>query len=143
MDFTPFLTSAVVAALVAGLVTLRGAERKIQIENITQERAKWREKIRETALLVHQAATARDNPKLAELKLIIALLLNPHDREDQAIVICISNLQNIEAPELRLPEFAGRVAFLLKHDWQRAKFEAKPWFTRWSPPIRLPYISAA
>jgi hypothetical protein len=139
VDFSSFLTSAVVAALVAGLVTLRSAERKIQIENITQERAKWREKIRTTALLVHQAATLRDDQKLSELKLVFSLLLNPHDQEDQAILNSISNLQNIKSPEHRLPEFSGRVAFLLKHDWERAKHEAKPWFTSLNPPIRQVY----
>lgn len=139
MDLAPLLTSAVVAALVAGLVTLRSAERKIQIENITQERAKWREKIRTNALLVHQAATLRDDPKLSELKLVFSLLLNPHDKEDREILECISNLQNISSPEHRLPEFAGRVAFLLKHDWERAKHEAKPWFNSLNPPTRQAY----
>lgn len=139
MDLAPFLTSAVVAALVAGLVTLRSSERKIQIENITQERAKWREKIRVNALLVLQAAAARDDPKLAELKLVFALLLNPHDAEDRAILTSISNLQNVQDPERRLPEFSGRVSFLLKHDWERAKHEAKPWFIRSSPPARPEY----
>ena len=139
MDLAPFLTSAVVAALVAGLVTLRGSERKIQIENITQERAKWREKIRANALLVHQAAMAKDEVKLAELQLVFALLLNPHDAEDQAILTSISGLRNVQDPERRLPEFSGRLSYLLKHDWERAKYEAKPWFTRCSPPVRVAY----
>ena len=128
MDLTPFLTSAVVAALVAGLVTLRSAERRIQIENITQERAKWREKIRANALLVQQAAATDDKAKLAELRLIFGLLLNPHDPEDNAILTCIEDLKNAQAPEPKMPEFSGRVSFLLKHDWERAKHEAKPWF---------------
>ena len=128
MDLTPFLTSAVVAALVAGLVTLRSSERKIQIENITQERAKWREKIRANALLVHQSVASNEKAKLAELRLVFALLLNPHDSEDKAILQCIEDLKSAEAPEPKMPEFSGRVAFLLKHDWERAKHEAKPWF---------------
>lgn len=139
MDLGPFLTSAVVAALVAGLVTLRGAERKIQIENITQERAKWREKIRANALLVHQSASSKDNTKLAELKLVFALLLNPHDAEDEAILTSIDALQKVQDPERRLPEFTGRVTFLLKHDWERAKHKAKPWFARSTPPARKEY----
>ena len=66
--------------------------------------------------------------KLAELRLVFALLLNPHDSEDKAILQCIEDLKSAEAPEPKMPEFSGRVAFLLKHDWERAKHEAKPWF---------------
>jgi hypothetical protein len=130
MDLAPFLTSAVVAALVAGLVTLRSTERKIQIENTTQERAKWREKIRATALLVHQAATAHNYMALSEHQLVFALLLNPHDSEDAAILTNIAALRDGQEPSLRLQEFAARVSFLLKHDWERAKEEAKPWLSR-------------
>jgi len=46
VDLPTVLSSAVVAGLVAGLVTLRTSERKIAIENITQQRQLWREKIR-------------------------------------------------------------------------------------------------
>lgn len=128
MSFEEFLSSAVVSALVAALVTLRTSERKIQIENITQERAKWREKIRANAQLVHQAATAKELVKLSELRLVFQLLLNPNDDEDLGILRSITALQGVDRPELRLPEFSLRVAYLLKHDWERAKHEAKPWF---------------
>jgi len=139
MELSTVLTSAVVAALIAGLVSLRSAERKIQIENITQERAKWREKIRSNALLVHQAASSRDSAKLAELHLVFQLLLNPFDNEDQAVLEAITALGKTQDPSLRLPEFAGRVAFLLKHDWERAKHEAKPWLFLRCKPARKPY----
>ncbi len=46
MTFTELFSSAVLSAMVAALVTLRSSERKIEIENVTQERAKWRDKIR-------------------------------------------------------------------------------------------------
>ncbi|VVO65167.1 hypothetical protein [Pseudomonas fluorescens] len=46
MDLFDVLSSAVVSVLVAALITLRTTDRKIQIESITQERAKWEEKIR-------------------------------------------------------------------------------------------------
>ena len=139
MDLTPFLTSAVVAAFVAGLVTLRTAERKIQIENITQERAKWREKIRANALLVQQFAVTKNNDKLDESRLIFALLLNPHDSEDNAILECIDGIRTAKDAERTILEFVGRVAFLLKHDWDRAKSEAKPWFLFVKEPPRKVY----
>jgi hypothetical protein len=139
MDPSTVLSSGVVAGLVAGLVTLRGSERKIQIENITQERAKWREKIRANALLVYQAAEKGDLKALGESRLAFQLLLNPFDAEDMAIIGSITALTQTPDPKPRLPEFAGRVSYLLKHDWERAKAEAKPWFFRRKPPARKPF----
>ncbi|MNF55138.1 hypothetical protein D3C84_365900 [compost metagenome] len=134
MNTELLLTSAVVSALVGGFVSLRASERKIQIENITQERAKWREQIRINAQKVHQAAsntsTQEVKPPLAELRLLFELLLNPLDPEDVAILNCIEGLSDCDEPAKRLPEFSKRVSYLLKHDWERAKQEAKPWWWR-------------
>lgn len=137
MDYQQLLSSAVVSALVAAFVTLWTSQRKIQIENITQERAKWREKIRTNAQLVHQAAMAKEEGELSELLLVFELLLNPRDDEDLRILESIDRLKRVEKPELRLPEFSKRVAYLLKHDWERAKHEAKPWFLSLAPPRRI------
>ena len=46
MDLLDILSSAVISVLVAALITLRTTDRKVRIENITQERAKWEEKVR-------------------------------------------------------------------------------------------------
>ncbi|AVJ25399.1 MULTISPECIES: hypothetical protein [Pseudomonas] len=131
-----FLTSAVVAALVGGYVSLVNSERKIQIENVTQERAKWREQIRLNAIKVHKAAIDPDievrKSSLTELRMVVELLLNPHDPEDVAILRCIEELADCKEPAKRLPELSRRLAFLLKHDWERAKREAKPWWCRHS-----------
>ena len=139
MDFAQFLSSAVVAALVAALVALRTTERRIQIENITQERAKWRDKIRANALLVHKAAIANDIAALSEFRLAFALLLNPHDEEDNAILRVLDRLRSSQDKPSELPEFTARVAHLLKHDWDRAKLEAKPWRFFAKVPERAPY----
>lgn len=127
MTLVELLSSAVVSSLVAALVTLRSGERKIEIENVTQERAKWRDKVRLTALQVHQAAVAGDLLKVAELHLTFELILNPNDGEDNQLLGCIKKLEGGDAPQSHLPEFSKRVALLLKHDWDRAKLEAKPW----------------
>jgi hypothetical protein len=134
LEISVFITSAVVAALVSGLLTLHSAERKIQIENITQERAKWREKIRTQSLLVHKAACLRKESELKELYLTFSHLLNPFDSEDTEILNVILSLGKTENPELRLPEFTKRIAYLLKHDWERAKHETKPWFFKFKLP---------
>ena len=139
MDFTAFLSSSVVGGLVAGFVALRSSERKIQIENVTQERAKWREKIRIKSVEVHQAAVAGNSAKLAELHLEFSHNLNPFHQEDKGILAVIAALKNRDTLDIKLSEFTDRVSLLLKHDWERAKHEAKPWFFRWCPPERTTY----
>ncbi len=139
MDFTVFLSSSVVGGLIAGFVALRSSERKIQIENVTQERAKWREKIRFKSVEVHQASVTDNTAKIAELHLDFSLNLNPFDQEDKDILAVIEALKNCDTLNIKLSEFSDRVSLLLKHDWDRAKYEAKPWFFRGCPPERTSY----
>lgn len=139
MDFTAFLSSSVVGGLVAGFVALRSSERKIQIENVTQERAKWREKVRIKSLEVHRAAVAGNPERLSELSLEFAHNLNPLHQQDKDILAVIAALKNRDTLYVKLPEFKDRVALLLKHDWERAKHEAKPWFFRFRSPKRTSY----
>jgi hypothetical protein len=139
LDFTIFLSSSVVVGLVAGFVALRSSERKIQIENITQERAIWREKIRIKSVEAHQAAVAGNSVKLTELHFEFSLNLNPFHQEDKDILAVIVALKNRDTLDIKLSEFTDRVALLLKHDWERAKHEARPWFFRRCPPERTTY----
>ncbi|SRR5579871_2455125 len=136
-----WLTSSVVlAALVTAFVALQNSERKIKIEHITGERAKWRDKVREKALQVHQAAVAGNAERLLELHLEFSLILNPNDPEDRKILLTISKLssEDMDTDLLQslLSEFEQRIAFLLKHDWERAKSEADPFWKRREPPKR-------
>lgn len=119
------LTSTVIAAIVAGLVAAWTVQRKIGIENITQDRRLWRVKIREKSLTTHDAIIARDKESLDKLRVEFRAILNPEDEEDSAIISCISLSE--EGKELeRAEEFAERIALLLKHDWERVKLEAGP-----------------
>jgi hypothetical protein len=68
-----------------------------------------------------------------------SLNLNPFDQEDEGILAVINTVKNRDTLDVKLPEFADRVALLLKHDWERAKHEAKPLLFRWSPPKRTTY----
>lgn len=81
LDFAVFLSSSLFGGLVAGFVTLKISERKIQIENVTQERAKWRDKIRIKSNEVHQATVDDNAAKLAELRLDFSLNLNPFTKK--------------------------------------------------------------
>jgi hypothetical protein len=118
-----------IAGIVAAYVAFWNAERKITIDNITKERAKWREKIRETALEVHKAIISGNKEQVAELKSRFRLLLNPEDEEDNKILklICIKDEnERDEKGEM----FSICVSYLLKHDWERAKLESKSLFKR-------------
>jgi hypothetical protein len=143
MDWQTVWTSAsasgVIAALIAGYASRRNSERVIQIENITKERAKWRDKIRSQALETQRAAREMNRAKLAELRLGFCLNLNPFDKEDCAIITVISTLSELEqVDEESLLEFSDRLALLLKHDWERAKHEAKLFHFR-KAPVRRTY----
>lgn len=123
------LTSTVLAAIVAAIVAVWTAQRKISIENITQDRRAWREKVREKALSVHDSLVSRDQKSLDKLRAEFRAILNPMDGDDKAIISCISLPE--EGKELeRAEEFAERVALLLKHDWERVKLEAGPFVMR-------------
>jgi hypothetical protein len=123
LDLTTFLTSVlasgVISAAITAIASRRGSERAIRIENITKERAKWRDKIRELALGVQEAAAKKDS---SELRLQLCLNLNPLDKKDRDITALISEASKSDD---KIIEFSDRVALLLKHDWDRAKSEAK------------------
>jgi len=119
------LTSTVIAAIVAAVVAAWTAQRKLSIENITQDRRGWREKVRANALLVHDALVSRDREKLDRLRTEFWTILNPKDEDDIAIISCVTLPD--EGKELeRAEEFAERIALLLKHDWERVKLEVGP-----------------
>ena len=116
-------TASVIAALVSAVVAIWTTQRRISIENITTERQKWRTKIREIALSIHDALIKRDEELINRLRAELRGLLNPEDEEDNAILTCVY-LPEKEEELARAEEFAQRIALLLKHDWERAKLEA-------------------
>jgi hypothetical protein len=134
MDWSTLISSAVIAAVVAGIVALLTSERQLAAENVIQERKNWREKIRDLAADVYHAINSgeSDENKFRELRAKLALRLNPHDAEDQKIL-------ELVAPDVsRADEFNQRVSLLLKHDWERAKRDASLWrLVCKTPPARV------
>jgi len=124
------LSSSVIAALIAALVSLRTSERKINIENITQERAKWRGAMRELSGSIVKATYAEDFRRVKILCSQLTLNVNPFHKEDQLLIRATELLINSEDKESQIKEFTERMALLLKHDWDRAKRESCPWFFR-------------
>ncbi len=119
---TPVL--ALVGAAFGSAVLLWNNARNIKVENITKERAKWRDNVRQKSLDIHKAAVSQNAVWLDELRLEFSLILNPADDKDRAILKTIGQLKSTP-DETLLTEFADRIALLLKHDWERAKWEAK------------------
>lgn len=105
--------ASLIVGLVTGVITTYTFHRKIQVENILQERTKWRERIRE---LASRIATNPKPKDIAELE----IRLNPLDVYDKKIVFLAKRLQ--ESNKCK-NEFLHSVALLLKHDWERAKNE--------------------
>ncbi len=82
-----WLTSSVVlAALLTALAALQTNERRIKIENVTAERARWRAEVRRKALAVHRAAMEGNGERISELLLEFTLILNPFDPKDLEIL---------------------------------------------------------
>jgi len=131
VDLPTILSSGVVAGLVAGLVTLRTSERKIAIENITQQRQQWREKIRDVAQRIKSSYKNDEKEELQSQYVEMQLLLNPEDVDDRSILDTIWSMTEESSPGALHIELAEKLSLLLKHDWERAKREAKPvWYRR-------------
>lgn len=98
-----------------GILAFYYFHRKIQVENILKERAKWRERIRELASQIASNPKPKD---IAELR----LRLNPNDDNDNKIIDLAESLQR-NFNYFSRKSFLTKVARLLKHDWERAKKE--------------------
>lgn len=132
------LLSGIVSAAVTAVVTFSIAVHRIKIENITQERCKWREKMRELANAVHSAMQAADLKELARLRAALALRLNPDDEDDKKILEVFDEAKESSDFKDISRRFSEHFALLLKHDWDRAKQEARFWCCGKEPP-RLSY----
>jgi hypothetical protein len=134
MDFSTILSSGVVAGLVAGLTTLRTTERKIAIENITQQRQLWRNNVREKCIEAVESFSKNDTPRILKLYIEFQLILNPQDVNDKSILDTLWDMQSKNADSEIVVELSEKLSLLLKHDWERAKLEAKPiWFCGGKP----------
>ena len=80
---------ALAAAAVSALVTWLIAQRRIAVENVTAERAKWRGEIRTLALQAHDAILHGKRAVVRRLKNEFRTLLNPFNAEDRKILKCM------------------------------------------------------
>ncbi|CAP44850.1 anion permease [Bordetella petrii] len=128
-----WLSTAIAGGWFASWLALRKDERAVQIEQVTKERAKWRDSIRvfaeatATAWEEHQVAP---NPaKTAALRARLATSINPKDDEQDAKIL--SHFDDLfSGKDENLALFGRRLALLLKHDWERVKWECTPLYIK-------------
>ena len=136
-----FIGPAVIAAVITGLVNILLSRRSARLENITSERSKWREQIRE----ISRGIVADNSHKLSEALRILKLHINANgisnrfaDQSDFRAehILCDAHiwaliyrmeekLKNVETDYLQTEcDFLiDYLSLLLKYDWERAKNE--------------------
>ena len=133
MEIFGSLLAGLGGGLISAWFTWLVAQRRISIENITQERKKWRDGIREKSLRVRDAIVSGNQEDINRLRCEFRALLNPNDCNDNEIVESLrlevgenGTPTDLENRVNRAEEFAVLISHLLKHDWERAKVEAGP-----------------
>lgn len=121
------LLGVVVTAFVTWLI----AQRRMMGEHVTAERTKWRDRIRERALRVHEAIVSGNTDDASKLQNEFRALLNPFDQDDQEILHHINAKGSDDCREDRARDFGRLISLLLKQDWERAKLEAGFPLARW------------
>ena len=120
------------AGIISALATWSIAERRIAVENVTAERAKWRKNIRAQALKAHRAILRGDEARLRSLKSEFRALLSPFDAEDRQVLERLTANGTRKKRKKRAKKFDRQISLLLKHDWEGAKLEAGSFLRRWT-----------
>lgn len=151
--FDKILDSAVLVGIITALFSLMQHNNTNSLKYITEERQKWREKIRDIAksIEVYQySSDDEDKQKLKEILVELKVNINPYGKgndtaymEDGHIWAVIRNLekpQEISNDQNQLNEqkprdeneffedknkLIGYLSCLLKYDWERAKYEVE------------------
>lgn len=128
IDFTSLVTGAGFTALagwLASFLALRKDEKSVQITQITAERTKWRAAIRELTqniVITFSGKNEPSNEQIAKLRAALATSLNPKCDWDNQILDEYGDLKHGGDTT----RFTLAVSLLLKHDWERVKWECMP-----------------
>ena len=129
MSIEIVLSSVVLSAIVSGVITYMIANKKSRLQYITDERKKWRDKIRKIVENLHNASYADTLSILTELKVRLnAFGANEHSKnysKDIHIWQIISEIEETSLNKLQLKENQEQLieylALLLKIDWEKSK----------------------
>lgn len=136
IDIISLLAGVSITAIggwITSFIALRKDERAVQFEQVTKERTKWRDNMRK---LCQEIACPQVENKakpipaqVASLRARLATSINPKDiANDGAILDHYDNLFSGESDDLKV--FTHRIAILLKHDWERVKWECTPLYVK-------------
>jgi hypothetical protein len=130
----------IITGLVTSFVTLAGSyfifknnDKSNQLKYITEERQKWREKMRELSVsfmsgryVDNEFLSISEESELINIREQVAVRLNPDDEEDKYI-LCLMDcyIEHKDYRQTIRKELSKAFASLLKHDWERAKNESK------------------
>lgn len=119
---------AVVGGWIGAFFALRKDERGIHIKQITEERTKWRGAMRSLTTEIVNAygnrSSQTEKHDTLELRARLATNLNPKCEDDNKIIEHFDKLFAGSASDVEV--FTKRMALLLKHDWERCKWESTP-----------------
>lgn len=115
--------SAAGASAITALFSKAQTDKAAKIENIIKERKAWRDKLRSLVFEVTAHFEKKDAQGIQSAKTSLAVLLNPYDKKDGLIIESLSLIPDGWNTG-QLQEFTDRIAFLLKHDWERVKQES-------------------
>ncbi|GHE04183.1 hypothetical protein U879_01850 [Defluviimonas sp. 20V17] len=120
------IATLILSAIVSIIVAYATAKTASYSRDVVGERKDWRDKVRtltvEASLLMQRDETR--SPRFLAIISEFRLRLNPDDRNDMQILKTLEDSMLISDDLLRM-KFLAQVARLLKHDWERAKVEAR------------------
>ncbi|OBZ18916.1 hypothetical protein A8L34_05035 [Bacillus sp. FJAT-27264] len=117
---------SVITAVFANLFNKFANDKNQSLKYITDERAKWRNFVKESASKIYSREYKDDSKKALISKLILSL--NPLSVEgeiDHTIVLLLNKIEEGEDDENTFPQLRYCIGMLLKHDWERSKNETR------------------
>ena len=120
------LGSSVLASVITAFITKSVQDKSDKLKYITDERRRWRDDIRKATLDLYRIEKCGNEGfiSVAEAKTFFRIRLNPTDDADNNILDLIRNDPDGRISSQDLNNISIEVAYLLKHDWERAKKEA-------------------
>jgi len=137
------LGSGVIATIISTLFQKLSKDKTDKLNYITNERKIWREDIRKATVEIRKLAEKKEVSNdcqfnsIKQAKAFFQVRLNPEDEEDKKIIRnlqdlakCIDENKNENDIDKILEKIEIGIACLLKHDWERSKYEVKSNFYR-------------
>ena len=127
IEFTSLFAGISLTAMagwIGSFFSVRKDERAVQIKQITEERTKWRNNIRNYAIEAAEIYSAPEPVKseVAKLRVKLVTSLSPKSNSDKDLIIEFDKLNS----NASLEHFTELTSLLLKHDWERVKWECTP-----------------